>query len=109
MNPGDTLEGRGSLLQHGRLIAHNVDYHLTIPTQTHFIANPTGNLHFDYEDYLGGFILLSPADAEQISLTEYTLELVNKSKRNIRIERRYKKIERKGEERISFWVQVVGR
>lgn len=106
MNPGDTLEGRGVLLQKGRLIA-TVDYHLTIPTQTHFVINPTGSLRFDYEDYLGGFILLSPADAEKISLSEYTLELVNKSKRKIRIERRYRKFRRDGQERISFWVKAA--
>jgi hypothetical protein len=106
MNPGDTLEGRGLLLQHGRLVA-SVDYHLTIPRETHFMINPTGSFNFDYEEYLGGFILLSPDEAQKISLTEYTLELVNKSKKTIRVERRYKKIEHKGQPRISFWVKVI--
>jgi hypothetical protein len=106
MNPGDTLEGRGQLLQHGRLIAQ-IDYHLTIPTETHFVINPTGNLRFDYEDYLGGFILLKPDDAPKISLTEYTLELASKIKKPIRVERRYKEIEHRGEPRVSFWVKVV--
>ncbi len=108
MNPGDILEGRGLLLQHGRLIAH-IDYHLTIPTQTHFVINPTGSFSLDYEDYLAGFILLASDDAEKISLTEYTLELADKSKKNILVERRYKDIEHKGEARVSFWVKVIRR
>jgi hypothetical protein len=104
--PGDILEGQGVLLQHGRLIA-NVDYHLTIPSQTHFLVNPTGHFRLDYEDYAGGFILLTPEDAKNLSLTEYTLELANKHKRTIRVERRYKQIKRKGEARVTFWVKVV--
>lgn len=106
MIPGDTLEGRGLLLQHGRLVA-NIGYHLTIPTQTHFVINPSGSLHFDYKDYLGGFILLAPDDAEKISLTEYTLEMANKQKKNIRVERRYKSITHKGKELVSFWVKAI--
>lgn len=106
MNPGDTLEGQGLLLQQGRLIAR-IDYHLTIPTQTHFVINPTGNFRFDYDDYLGGFILLQPDDAEKIALAEYTIELASKTKKHIRIERRYKEITHKGEKRISFWVKAV--
>ncbi len=106
MNPGDTLEGRGLLLQHGRLIA-SVDYHLTIPRQIYFVINPIGSFHPDYEAYLGGFILLTPADAEKISLIEYTLELADKTKKTIRVERRYKNMKHKGEERVSFWVKVI--
>ena len=106
MNPGDVLEGRGTLLQHGRIVAE-VDYHLTIPNQIHFFINPTGNFRLDYDDHLGGFILLAPADADKVELTEYTLELVNKHRRAIRIERRYKKIKHKGKARISFWVKVI--
>lgn len=106
MNPGDILEGSGVLLQQGRLIAR-VDYHLTIPRETHFVINPTGSFRLDYEDHLGGFVLLAPDDAEKISLTEYTLELTNKNKKTIRVERRYKEIRHKGEERVSFWVKVV--
>ena len=106
MNPGDVLEGRGVLLQHGRLIAR-VDYHLTIPHESHFITNPSGGLFFDYQDHLGGFVLLAPADAENVSLTEYTLELADRSKKTIRVERRYKEIKHKGEERVSFWVKVI--
>jgi len=105
-NPGDTLEGRGTLLQQGRFIA-SVDYHLTIPSQTHFIINPTGNFRSDYESHAGGFILLDPKDADKIELAEYTLELFNKTQKNIRVERRYKQIKRKGQTRISFWVKVV--
>ncbi len=82
MKPGNILEGRGLLLQHGRLIA-NLDYHLTIPIETHFVINPTDSFSLDYEDYLAGFILLAPDKAEKISLTEYTLELADKSKKNI--------------------------
>lgn len=104
--PGDTLEGQGSLLQHGRLIA-TVDYHLTIPGQTHFLVNPTGRFRPDYEDYAAGFILLTPAEAKHLSLTEYTLELANKQKRTIRVEHRYKQLERNGEARVTFWVKVI--
>jgi hypothetical protein len=106
MNPGDTLEGRGALLQQGRLVA-GVDYHLTIPRPAHFMIVPPGSLRPDYETYLAGFILLTPADVAKISLAEYTLELADKTKKSIRIERRYKKIKHKGEERISFWVKVI--
>jgi hypothetical protein len=106
MNPGDVLEGQGQLLEHGRLIA-TVSYHLSIPHQTHFIINPTGRVHFDYDTYLGGFILLRTDDAEKIRLaTNYTLELANKSKKTVYIERRYKKIKREGQEQVSFWVKV---
>ena len=104
-NPGDVLEGQGNLLQQGRRVA-NVDYHLTIPNLTHFLINPTGKIQSDYTEHAGGFILLTPEDAENISLTEYTLELSDKSKHTIHIERRYKRIKHKGETRISFWVKV---
>jgi hypothetical protein len=106
MNPGDTLEGRGALLQQGRLVA-GVDYHLTIPRPPHFIIVPPDGLRPDYETHLAGFILLTPSDAAKISLAEYTLELADKTKKSILIERRYKKIKHKGEERISFWVKVI--
>jgi hypothetical protein len=106
-NPGDVLEGSGQLLEHGRLIA-NVDYHLTIPRQIHFFINPPGNLRLNYENHIGGFILLIPQDAKTLSLTEYTLELANKSKRTIRVERRYRNVEYKGEPRVSFWVRMIG-
>ncbi|MEM7346168.1 MAG: hypothetical protein AAF485_18160 [Chloroflexota bacterium] len=107
MNPGESLEGQGQLLQHGRLIAW-VDYHLTMPTDTHFTINPTGNFNLDYDKHLGGFVLLKPDDADKITVSEtYTLELVNKHRRTIVIERRYKKIKHQGEPRISFWVKVT--
>jgi hypothetical protein len=106
MNPGDTLEGRGVLLQQGRLVA-GVDYHLTVPRQTHFIVVPSGGFHDDYEAHLSGFILLTPTDAAEISLTQYTLELADKTRKTIQVERRYKKMKYRGEERISFWVKVV--
>lgn len=106
MYPGDILEGRGLLLRHGRLIAR-VDYHLTIPPETHFFINPTGSLRLNYDDHLAGFILVAPTEADEISLTEYTLELINKNRKRIRVERRYKEIEHRGERRISFWVSVI--
>lgn len=105
-NPGDILEGHGTLLQQGRLIAP-VDYHLTIPGQTHFLINPTGKLRLDYENHAGGFILLHPDDADTISLTGYTLELANKSKKQITVQRRYKEIIHQGQPRVSFWVILV--
>lgn len=94
------------LLQHGRLVA-GVDYHLTVPRQTHFIIVPTGGLRRDYEAHFGGFILLAPADADKITLAEYTLELADKTKKTLRVERRYKEVNYKGETRISFWVKVL--
>lgn len=106
MNPGDTMTGRGLLLQQGRLVV-SVDYHLTIPHQTHFIIVPPGGFADDYEAHLGGFILLTPADAAKISLVEYTLELADKTKKNIRVERHYKEINHHGEKRVSFWVKVI--
>ena len=106
MNPGDVLEGRGLLLQQGRPVA-DVDYHLTIPRDLYFILNSGGSFRLDYEDYLGGFILVPPGDAKKISLTEYTLELGDKRKKKIQVERRYKKSDFKGQERISYWVKVV--
>lgn len=106
MNPGDTLTGRGLLLQHGRLVTE-IDYHLTIPQQSHFFMNPTGKLRFDYDAYLGGFILVKPEAAAKVVLTEYTLELANRHRRQIRVERRYKQIDHQGQPRISFWVRVV--
>jgi hypothetical protein len=105
MNPGDILEGRGALLQHGRLVAR-VDYHLTIPRQIHFIVVPPAGIRPDYEAHLGGFILVSPADADQVALTEYTLELADKTKKTIWVERRYKEMKHKGEACVSFWVKV---
>jgi hypothetical protein len=106
MNPGDVLEGRGLLLQHGRLVA-NVHYHLAIPRDLYFLLNPTGRLRLDYEEYLGGFILVAAGDEEKISMDQYTLELSNKRKRTIQVERRYKKSNVQGKNQISFWVKVV--
>lgn len=106
MNPGDVLEGRGLLLQHGRLVAE-VHYHLAIPRDLYFLLNPTGQLHLDYEDYLGGFILVAPGDGEKIASEEYTLELNDRRKRTIHVERRYKKSNVHGKAQIYFWVKVV--
>ena len=106
MNPGEVFEGRGLLLQHGRLVA-GVDYHLTIPRPLYFVINPSGSLQLDYEDHLGGFILLAPDEAAQITLTDYTLELADKSKKSIRVERRYRQTWHQGKKRISFWVKVI--
>ncbi len=104
--PGDILEGSGFLLQHGRLIA-SVDYHLAIPTQMHFLVNPTGGFGVDYADHVAGFILLSPGDAASIEPAVYTLELADKRKLSVQIERRYKQIKFKGEPRVSFWIKVA--
>jgi hypothetical protein len=54
-----------------------------------------------------GFILLTPQDAENLSLADYTLELAGRSLEHIRIERRYKEIEHKGQARLSFWVRLI--
>jgi TPP-dependent indolepyruvate ferredoxin oxidoreductase alpha subunit len=107
MNPGDTLKGQGQLLQHGRLIVV-ADYHLTIPSSTHFAINPIGKLKFNVDDHMAGFILIEPRAAEEISsATDYTLELSDKAKLPIRIERRYKQVKHQGQARISFWVTVT--
>ena len=84
-----------------------VHYHLTIPRDLYFLLNPTGRLHLDYEEYLGGFILVAVGDAEKIALDQYTLELSDKRKRTIQVERRYKKRNVQGKDQISFWVKVV--
>ena len=106
MNPGDILEGSGELLQQGRLVA-KVDYHLTIPREIYLIINPTGGFARDYESHLGGFIMVPPVEAAAIGLDEYTLELADKRKKIIRVERRYKQVKRKGENWVSFWVKIV--
>jgi hypothetical protein len=106
MKPGDTLAGQGFLLQHGRLIA-KVDYHLTIPPETHFVINPTGGLHVDYAMHLGGFILAAPEDVPKIQLTGYTLELADKSRKPIQVERRYKEVKQQGQRFVSFWVSAA--
>lgn len=105
-NPGDAIEGRGVLLFQGRRIAE-VNYHLAVPTQTHFFVNPAGNLRAEYRDAAGGFILLKPADAEQVACTDYLLELDNRRRLSIRVERRYKKITHAGQPRVSFYVTVI--
>lgn len=106
-NPGDVLEGHGALLRQGRLIAA-VDYHLTIPSQTHFLINPTGKLRLDYENHAGGFILLHPDDADTISPSDdYTLELASKTKKSVTVQRRYKEVTHQGQPRVSFWVTLV--
>ena len=106
-NPGDVLEGQGQLLHHGQLVAR-IDYLLTIPTQIHFLINPTGKLNTNYEDYAGGFILLRPEDADTLALDKYTLELADKRKTTVRVERRYAEVKHKAGPRISFWVKVIG-
>jgi hypothetical protein len=106
MNPGDIIEGSGELLQQGRWVA-NVDYHLTIPGEMYMIINPTGGFARDYESLLGGFIMVPLANAAAIGLNEYVLELADKRKKTIQVERRYKQVKRKGENWVSFWVKVV--
>lgn len=106
-NPGDSLEGSGLLLQQGRLIAH-VEYHLSIPTQTHFLVNPTGNLKIDYQEYAAGFILILPENAKNVTLgSNYTLQLTDKRKKEIRIERKYKDTKHHGKAYHSFWVKSI--
>ena len=106
MNPGDILEGSGELLQQGRLVA-KVDYHLTIPREIYLIINPSGGFERDYENFLGGFIMVPLIEAATIGLDEYILELADKRKKTIQVERRYKQVKRKGEMWVSFWVKAV--
>lgn len=105
MKAKHTLEGRGVLLEHGRLIAH-VDYHLAPPTHTHLFSQAKPNLNLSEPQLLSGFILLPTANKD-LPLRAYTLELANKERLSIVVERRYKKIRHEGETRISFWVKVV--
>ena len=101
--PGDFLEGTGILLQHGRVITQ-VDYHLAVPTLTHFLVNRPGELFTDYADYVGGFILVRPEDAGKLDMVDYTLELAEKNRITVTLVRPYKKIERAGESWVSFWI-----
>ncbi len=103
---GDVLEGRGLLLQQGQPIA-TVDYHLTIPEDSHLMTTLARLFHFNHQKEISGFILLPLKEAETITLTDYTLQLANDGMKTIRIERRYKKINHRGEERISFWVKAI--
>ncbi len=105
-NPGDVIKGQGNLLQQGRLIA-KVHYNLVIPQNIHFIINPTGKLFANYTERAGGFILLSPENADTLALTNYTLELSDKSKTTIRVERRHKKVQHSNNTYISFWAKVI--
>lgn len=105
MKAKHTLEGRGVLLEHGRLIAH-VDYHLAPPSHTHLFSQATSSLKSTEPQHLSGFILL-PTAKQDLPLRAYTLELANKERLSIVVERRYKKIRHGGEARISFWVKVV--
>ncbi len=105
-NPGDVIEGQGNLLQHGRLIA-TVQYNLVIPNDIHFIINPTGKLLANYTEQAGGFILLSPEDADKLALIDYTLELSDKGKATIRVERRHKEVQHNNNTYISFWAKVI--
>lgn len=102
-DPGDFLEGIGILLQQGRIITQ-VEYYLAVPTLTHFLVNRPGELFTDYADYAGGFILVRPEDADKLELVDYTLELAEKKRISITVVRPYKKLERAGELRVSFWI-----
>lgn len=104
-NPGDILEGSGLLLKQGRLIAP-VEYHLSIPTQTHFLINPTGKFRADYREYVAGFILILPEHTKNVTLGNYTLEFADKRKIEIQIERAYKNTQHRGQEYRSFWVKI---
>ncbi|MFQ5613562.1 MAG: hypothetical protein ACE5H9_15670 [Anaerolineae bacterium] len=97
-----TLEGQGALLQHGRLVAR-VDYHLSLPTQTHFVTSANPTLHPD--EHLAGFILL-PKNQGNLPLQAYTLELTDKQRLPIVVERRYKTMKHRGQTRVSFWVKL---
>ena len=107
-NPGDSLEGAGLLLQQGRIVAR-VHYHLSIPTQTHFLVNPSGGLKPEYASHAGGFVLVASTEAESLKSGEYILELVDKGKKTIHVERRYKALKYGGRPCVSFWVKVRSR
>lgn len=105
-NPGDAVEGSGFLLQHGRLVTR-VHYHLSIPTQTHFLVNSPGRVSADYADFAGGFVLVPASEAATLPLGEYTLELIDKSRRQVNVERRYKPVKHQGHPHVSFWVTLL--
>jgi hypothetical protein len=104
-NPGDTFEGQGLLLQHGRSIAP-VAYHLAIPGQLHFAVNPPTGVKVNYAAYVSGFVLVPQAIAAAIELAHYTLELADKSRMQIIVTRRYKAVDYQGKPHVSFWVSV---
>lgn len=51
--------------------------------------------------------MLKPEDADTLILDTYTLELADKYKMKVLVERRYKKVNHNGNPRISFWIKVV--
>jgi hypothetical protein len=104
--PGDTIEGSGVLLRQGRIVVR-VDYHLAIPTQTHFLVNPTGQLDLDYSDHAAGFILVSLKDANNVLLADYALELEDKTRVFIKITHAYKQLNKDGQPKKAFWVKVA--
>ncbi len=103
--PGDAVEGAGYLLQHGRIIT-SIHYHLSIPTQTHFLVNLPGSLSAAYTNFAAGFVLV-PASAANLPLGQYTLELADKSRQPVTVERRYKQVMHRGRQCISFWVTAL--
>ncbi|RME97840.1 MAG: hypothetical protein D6768_18745 [Chloroflexi bacterium] len=85
-----------------------VEYHLSIPTQTHFLVNPSGNFKADYREYAAGFILILPENAKNVTLGgTYTLQFADKRKKEIRIERKYKNTKHRGKTYHSFWVKIT--
>ncbi|GAB4460698.1 MAG: hypothetical protein Kow0031_40130 [Anaerolineae bacterium] len=104
--PGDAVEGAGYLLQRGRVIA-GVYYHLSVPTQTHFLVNQPGSPVGPYSDFVSGFVLVPIDQTPPLSPGEYSLELSDKSRRLIKIERRYRQVKHRGRECVSYWVSVL--
>jgi len=106
MNPGDFIEGRGLLwLDDNPVIA--VDYHLTVPQESHFFLNPLAHLRFDADEHVGGFILIRSQDSDRIALIQYILQLSDQSKRLIQVERQYKEMKQGSQTKMAFWVKII--
>ncbi|MDM8530040.1 hypothetical protein QUF63_02635 [Anaerolineales bacterium HSG25] len=106
MRPGDFVEGRGMLWLDDNPVA-GVEYHLAMPQESHFWLNPLAHLHFETDEHVGGFILVRPQDCARITMTEYTLQLSDQSKRLIQVERRYKEMRQEYQTKIAFWVRII--
>ena len=105
-NPGDTLEGQGVLLQHGRWIAP-VGYHLAIPGRTHFVLNHSAGAKLNYGEHAGGFVLVPQVVAASLKPASYILELADKRRLEINVTRPYKEVTHQGQPHVSFWVTVI--
>lgn len=105
MQAGDYRQGRGMLWRDNNPVV-GVDYHLAMPQQSYFFLNPIGNLRFEGDKNLGGFILIRPQDEAKIKLTDYLLQMADQTQRKIRVDYRYRETTHQGQPRIAYWVSM---